>query len=87
MSLGLTNGTNNGTLYNYGNNKSQYGVIAGSGNNLAIGTYFGAGGMFPLNRAIGVMSDPSQSGLVTNFSDLNIGGVNSIKLGKYILKY
>ena len=41
-----------------------------------------------LSRSIvGVTSDPTKSGIVTNLNGINIGEVNSVKLGKYILKY
>ena len=38
-------------------------------------------------EVLGVTSDTTKSGIVANLSDTNIGEVNSLKLGKYILKY
>ena len=47
-----------------------------------------SGGVYPdANKAVGVTVDPTKSGLIIYFSNLDIGVVNSLKLGKYILKY
>lgn len=84
MTLGLTNGTSyaglaiepsNYRLYPHGN---AYGLTLGS--------------TMPKNKElsrsiVGVTSDPTKSGIVTNLNGINIGNVNSVKLGKYILKY
>ena len=45
-----------------------------------------SGGSLP-NASVGygVSTDPTKSGIVANLNGINIGDVNSIKLGKYII--
>lgn len=38
-------------------------------------------------EVLGVISDTTKSGIIASLSDIDIGEVNSLKLGKYILKY
>ena len=37
--------------------------------------------------ALGIITDASKSGIVAKLNNMNIGKINSLKLGKYILKY
>ena len=37
--------------------------------------------------ATGLTTDPTKSGLIANLDNIEVGKINSLKLGKYILKY
>lgn len=54
---------------------------------LAVGTSSDFVGPDFMNINCGVTTDPTKSGIVANLSNIDIGEVNSVKLGKYILKY
>ena len=84
MTLGITNGTTNYGWESASNgypgvNSSHYGWRLGQG---VPGTTNGAS-----DRLYGITTDPAKSGIVTSLDNLSIGEVNSMKLGKYILKY
>ena len=38
-------------------------------------------------NTLGIVTNPTKSGLIAGLGDIDIGEVNSMKLGKYILKY
>ena len=91
MALGMTDGTNYiGTVSSWGNNGhgildtlvrgtvNSYGVSVGNNDTSQLES---------ANKTLGVTMDPTKSGIVASLSDINIGTINSLKLGKYILKY
>ena len=79
MTLGLTNGSDYAglgmhtlqTTNGYGKN------VGASASQYGISTY----------KTIGVTPDPTKSGIVASLNGIDIGAVNSLKLGKYVLKY
>lgn len=82
--MGLTNGT---SYYGAYVNKSSaicgavtaYGTLSSSsGNNSSY---------IPYDNRVGITSDPTKSGLIIAPNNTSVGEVNSLKLGKYILKY
>lgn len=87
MALGFTDGTslggvasstakgNEGSFVAYKDSYGQNVGVAKSGDGIRGG------------KNLGVTTDPTKSGVVANLSGINIGNVNSLKLGKYILKY
>lgn len=90
MTLGLTDGA-----INYGLNtwNAQYGN-AYIGKISAYGTNIGTNsGVFPapevstVNKTSGITTDPTKSGIVASFSNINIGNIISLKLGKYLIRY
>lgn len=91
MTLGITNG-----VVDYGLQALLPANSSGtqrtfSGNTSLINKPNGSkvsGGSLP-NASVGhgVSTDPTKSGIVANLNGINIGDVNSIKLGKYIIKY
>ena len=85
VALGLTNGDENFAPQLRVQKGVYGGVEAGFGAN--VGTTLGSGDAPSSLMAIGVTTDPAKSGLITYFSNLDIGVVSSLKLGKYILKY
>ena len=88
MTLGMTNGTNDFSVYIYNavnNNYLSWGPADSAGQ--LVGKAYTSGHSSPAKVNIGVTTDPTKSGVVTSLSGINIGEVNSTKLGKYILKY
>ena len=85
IALGLTNGHENFAPQLRVQSGIYGGVEAGFGVN--VGTTLGTGDAPSSLMAIGVTTDPTKSGLTAYFSNLDIGVVSSLKLGKYILKY
>lgn len=93
MTLGLYQGKNSsntvilGGLQTFGNstylvgNTMMYGSVAGDTNTVTNTGYLETG------RCIGITKDPTKSGIVASLSDLDIGTINTLKLGSYILKY
>ena len=82
MTLGLINGLRNlalnwNGLYSIVSDLGSYGALVGNSGNI---TGSGTG-------SIGVTNDPTKSGIVASFDGIDIGTINSLKLGKYILKY
>ena len=82
MVLGMTNGVDKGGFiaggdYNISLNSAYYGQILPT--TTALGTNYRGG--------IGLTTDPTKSGIIASLSDINIGTINSLKLGRYILKY
>lgn len=90
MSLGLTDGKNQYGLATFG------APNVGNGINISYSNFSGKtlpyntgawGSGLPNSSAAGVSSDSTKSGLIASFSNISIGNLNSLKLGKYILKY
>ena len=84
MALGLTNGTQTMGLSYSGN--VQYGLWGARDN------YGSTIGITPYGdpraaKTVGITADPAKSGVVANLNDTDIGAVNSLELGKYIVKY
>ena len=79
MTLGLTNGSDYAGLGMYTLQTTDgYGKNVGaSASQYVISTY----------KTIGVTPDPTKSGVIASLSEVDIGEVSSVKLGKYILKY
>ena len=87
MTLGLTNGNNN------------FGMVSGVYNasgSYALGQSFSAYGKgyggsgaekSTADTWCGVTPDPTKSGLITKFSGLTLGTVNSKKLGSFYIRY
>ena len=47
-----------------------------------------SGGEYPdANKAVGVITDPTKSGLIAKFSGLTLGTVPSEKLGSFYIRY
>ena len=88
MTLGFTNGSTNYGTYYLGITNSFRGIQAARnfyGDSLGV-TETPSG--FPANNyTLGITIDPAKSGLTAYFNDLDIGTVNTLKLGRYILKY
>lgn len=57
-----------------------YGVLIGETTDQSQGTVTS-------NKALGITTDPTKSGIIASLANLNIGEVNALKLGEYILKY
>ena len=81
MTLGLTNGTTNVGLTSSGFSASY--SSEGFGKQVGTATPNGT----TMSGSVGVIADLAKSGLKASLSDTNIGEVNVLKLGKYILKY
>lgn len=82
--LGLTNGTNNAGLYN-GSTGYAFALDIVYGKNVT-NAILPPGGIY-VTGTLGVTTDSTKSGIVANLSNVNIGKISSMKLGKYILKY
>lgn len=84
MSLGLTNGTENFGLsaltnhYTLSYIDNAYGVPI---QNIGITTGLAKQGV------AGITGDPTKSGIAASFSNIIIGNINSVKLGKYLVRY
>lgn len=81
MTLGLTNGTTNVGLTSSGFSAA----YSSEGFGKQVGTPTPNGTI--MLGSVGVITDPTKSGLKASLSGTNIGEVNALKLGKYILKY
>lgn len=86
--MGLTDGTNNfgfsasldpNITNAFMGNASMYGQ--------PVGSYFIANRIFKNDYTFGLTTDPAKSGISVSLSNIDIGAINSLKLGKYILKY
>lgn len=91
MTLGITNGA-----YQYGlmaliptNSSGIQRTLSGSTSlvNKPNGNKTSGGSLPNASVGYGVSTDPTKSGIIANLNGINIGDVNSIKLGKYIIKY
>ena len=82
MTIGLTNGSN---LLGMGD--SQSGLTDWTLNyGKPIGTAV-AQGSYGDNKTIGVTSDPAKSGIVASFSNITLGDIPSLQLGKFCIRY
>ena len=83
MTLGLTNGTDNVGVGRYPAGISAFHpAIALYGTKVGTTVPNAA-----VNGSLGITADPTKSGITASLSGIDIGEVNSFKLGKYILKY
>ena len=83
----MTDGTNYAGFTTGGANGNNFIIPILEYYNTAVGTRPPFKGQFSNNLSVGITPDPTKSGIVANLSDIDIGEVNSMKLGKYILKY
>ena len=86
ISLGLTNGTKN---YGLAFNTTTVGktIAAESAYGATIPSNY-SGAAYPPNlNNLSVTTDGSKSGLVTSFSNIEIGTITSEKFGSYYIRY
>ena len=86
MSLGLTNGDvycglshNTASPYHLGGAPTGYGAQIGQ--NCPTTNALGS------QKSVGVTSDPTKSGIVASFSNITLGDIPSLQLGKLCIKY
>ena len=87
MTIGLTDGVNNFSIWNTDSEGSYlqgyrglYGQSVGATSSLA-------GVQNKANKGVGITTDPAKSGLITKFSGLTLGTVTSKKLGSFYIRY
>lgn len=83
----MTDGRNNLGMYSLGANV--YGSFTAGANIFGgnVGTSVWSPNRPTFDVLIGVTPDPTKSGIVASLSGISVGEINSLKLGKYILKY
>lgn len=87
MTLGLTVGSS----YSYGlatdkdpNRLSAYSTAYGK----PIPTSGLSGGVYPdSSKAVGVTTDITKSGIIAQLSGITLGTVDSLKVGRYVIRY
>ena len=91
MTLGLTDGINTFPVFTaLVNTSSGFLQSRGDYNNYTNLNQAVPAGQSPYptdQRPIGITTDPAKSGLITKFSGLTLGTVNSEKLGSFYIRY
>lgn len=83
LSLGLTNGTDFYSLHN----SDEYKLAFYSGNYGQAVPTVGSGYWVNGGFSTAVTTDPTKSGMVASFSNITLGDIPSLQLGKFFIKY
>ena len=83
MTLGITDGSVNVGLMNYGDDN----LIARTGAYGANVGVKGSTGTYNTGKTLGITTDVNKSGLIATFSGLALGTVTSKKLGNFYIRY
>jgi len=81
MTLGYTNGVQNVGLIGATNGTG----YRTSAFNKGVSTTISSGSNIPGD--FGVTTDPAKSGLIANLDNVEVGEINSLKLGKFYIRY